>query len=61
MNRPSDKIHDTLSGSGYLLLPTFKKDIYGARKWLARFKMYGIRQTDCNGFHNITEKMRKIK
>lgn len=55
MNLPTNNIHDPLSGYGWLVIPTLKKDRYGNRVWLARFKDHGFRLTDYNGFHNCTK------
>ena len=50
MNLPLQRIHDTRSSYGRLLLP-----LPFTRRWLALFDDHGLRLTDrTGGFHNCT-------
>jgi hypothetical protein len=56
MNLPFDIIHDPLNSYGFLLLPTWKRDSRGERRWLAFFPEWGpFCLTDIDGFHNCRE------
>ena len=61
MNLPMDFIHDCLWSYGRLILPTWKRDMHGERRWVAYFfgnrwygEKKGFRLTDVNGFHNCS-------